>query len=700
MKLFDNDIDWPDFFKRMPTWDRLSPGTRRAFAEMKPKKPVKVHVFGDDVSRLVESGFVFPCTNSGTTKLRPDCQSFASIIRAMCRHDILDDSTSRAFCRYLEDHFTSAQRSALCPNWRYSYANDQILSRHAMSVGWLNNFLALESVKDARVWEKQRQEDYHGRGPYHRTRKLIFDKDDAFEAAQMVIRQSMTWISPVPFRELPDQFPRLPLPLLATAIFAGLRHLLLFPAMRWDDMTPVLTLWPTITQRLHRPKPPRPENVTPDQTFHGAFLMEDMTTVLIAATAQTLRLRSDDKELFAKARKELESSLMTVPEWGTTIAGCSTSCRLDAALNFLRDLHFIRTAGTAGRNLRIESAPESKSWLGMSGKDRLKYILDQIKPTKSPKPKGCQPPPNQVDDEQYYCSDGTPRPLFLPQTISWKINPNDNMSLSAALTRTYASLAHRQFVSLTKFVEYQAQQPNPLLKDVQSGNRMEIRLNWSWQHATEEDTEDLWSQFLVNFFRHRLLPLGCLQLGVVGKEKSACIALTDIGRYLFSLAGDFDYGHHHELQGQIVVQPNFEVVFLSPSPLAEVAIARFSERLSKGTGCLFKITRKSIFAAAGSGMPVAQVLNSLREVSAKALPGNVEHEIKSWFSQCKHIKMYPVTLIRCPDAKTATRVMAAGGQKITPISQTVFQLADHKSKTTLIKKLKGIGVFVVQAGEP
>ena len=186
----------------------------------------------------------------------------------------------------------------------------------------------------------------------------------------------------------------------------------------------------------------------------------------------------------------------------------------------------------------------------------------------------------------------------------------------------------------------------------------------------------------------------------MGSAGACCIALTDAGRYLLDLTEDFDYGQRHDQQGRIVVQPNFDVVFLSLAPLAEATIARFADRKANGTGTLFKITRKSIFTAASCHMTAEQVLETLRDLCTKAIPSNVTREVRDWFDQCGRVAIKPTLLIRCPNAQIATRVLAAGGKKVTPISDTVVELADRKFKAPLVKKLKEAGVFVDQSSEP
>ena len=148
--------------------------------------------------------------------------------------------------------------------------------------------------------------------------KLHDPKDEPVvdpNVAKQLVRHLMELPVSVAFAELPNRWPDVPTSALGAAILIGIEQLVLFPTMRQKDMTPMLGLWPTICQRLHRPKPNPPRPMKPETVFHGAFLVEDMTTVLVAATAQPLRLRGNDAALFAKAEREIEANLMSVPPW-------------------------------------------------------------------------------------------------------------------------------------------------------------------------------------------------------------------------------------------------------------------------------------------------------------------------------------------------------------------------------------------------
>ncbi len=728
MKLFD--IDWVDFFERLDVWDRLTLSTRGVLAQLKSNVTVNAAEFGDDLPLLADNEFVTVYTDGRRARLHKNCLGFGRAVRAMCRHDILGQPDATVLRHYIVDHCTHAEQAALSRNAGNYYANADHLTRDAMSVGWLNDFLSLENFEHAQQWESRRQPSVYHHQP--NAEEPVLNSKEVLTAAHSIIRHLMSSTEPVSFRDVSDRFKHLSLPLLAAATYAGIHYLLLFPSMRQEDMTPMINIWPTISQRLHRPKAKPPKAVKPDRTFHFAYLMEDMTTVLVAASGEPLRVRGSDHALFAKAQKQLEANLTPAPEWLTQIDACAPGERVKAAVAFLQEFGFIETRGALGKDLRFEPTPEAGDWLGMSSRDRLKSILDRLKPDQSQK-RPLRPPSADVvsdvdyvedadrfardmlvlaalddggdddddDDDIGFMSYGHKRcPGFLPETANWGLHTVGDVDIPAALIDAYGSLARRGFVEFSHFVEYHMQQANPLLSRRPGAKPLALNIGWSWRKPTDEEAEDLWGRLLIDFFRLRLLPLGGVQVGLRGTTGDLCIALTNAGRYLLDLTEDLDYGPRDDQQGHIVVQPNFDIVFLSPAALAEATIARFADRKASGTGSLFQISKKSIFRAASCNMTADHVLDALRDLCTKPVPANVAREVRDWFDQCGRVAMKTTLLIRCPSARVAHRVLAAGGKMLSRISDTVVELPDRSFKAPLIRKLKEIGVFVDQGSQP
>ena len=179
-----------------------------------------------------------------------------------------------------------------------------------------------------------------------------------------------------------------------------------------------------------------------------------------------------------------------------------------------------------------------------------------------------------------------------------------------------------------------------------------------------DELEEAWADLLRAFLRLRLLPLGAAKVGVDG-DGAPCFTLTEAGRYLVGAQTDFRIEH---AAGRIVVQPNFDVVFLAPAPRAEAEIGRFAERKGRHMGTLFRITKRSILAAAAAGLTLEHTFETLRQCCSEELPPNVQREISGWFAQCRRVSLRPAVLIHCPDAETAARVQAVAGSKVTLIT--------------------------------
>jgi hypothetical protein len=164
---------------------------------------------------------------------------------------------------------------------------------------------------------------------------------------------------------------------------------------------------------------------------------------------------------------------------------------------------------------------------------------------------------------------------------------------------------------------------------------------------------------------------------------------------LLGLEDTFEFRNLPEAPaGAVVVQPNFEVVFTAPLPAAEAAIARFAERVGQRLGVLFRITRASVLTAAAAGVTADQAIDALKAVSSRNLPANVVREITGWFDEVRRVSLAPALLLRCPDAHTAARVLAAGGKAVRPVSDTVLELVDSSARTRVLKKLRAAGIFI------
>lgn len=178
------------------------------------------------------------------------------------------------------------------------------------------------------------------------------------------------------------------------------------------------------------------------------------------------------------------------------------------------------------------------------------------------------------------------------------------------------------------------------------------------------------------------------------EEGGTAFSLTEAGRYL--LGGTDEFRFAAEADGEVVVQPDFEIVFLSAAPRIESELARLAERTGAGqVGALLRITRASVLRAAESGVTAEAMLKTLGEVSRAPVPANVARQVKDWFGGTRRVRIRPTVLVECPDTETAARVTGLGGSQVSAVTRTILRLdGDEKSVAALVKKLRAKGIFV------
>lgn len=693
-------IDWSDFIARAAVWDRLAPETRRVLSRLDASRALDRDVYGDDLGTLLDADILVPMEDGRRVRPHPDRRAWLRALRSLGRHDLLGEPDPKVLFEYLRDHFTAEERRVLAYNpvsgytayWTSDHSARTVQS--ATSVGWIEAFLEGTLPDIAEV---------------ARAASPAVDPAVTQRHAQELVRRLMDTPEPVALSALPERFPELDAASLGAAVHLAVRQLALFPALRPDDLGLVLTLWPGIVARLHRPAPEPPRPVEADPTFAAPLLIEDMTAVLIEASAEPLRLRKTDHALFARTQDRLEEALMPVPEWLRPLESAAPVYRLRLALDALLSLEFLRRRRHG--NPVLVSTTAARDWLAGTPRTRLRAVLEPMRVDTSPDGAlGSTPATHRrtsPDDDGFGHGPGawiqqsgardeirigSPDELRLVPPIPIRYRDDARAAtVEAALARAYLSLPEDgAFVRFEDFVHYHGQRDNPLEEDT---IRRALSRGWSgYGPLTDEDIEALWQNTLIEVFHARLMPLGAVRLGL--HEGALCIALTSIGRYLLGEARDFELETGEAPAGQVIVQPDFEVVFTAPAPLAEAAIARLAERRGTGVGVLFRITREAVFSAAAAGLSAEEALETLRAHAALGVPDNVAREVAGWFERCRRVTLRPATLIECPDEQTAARVATAAGKNASLLAPTVVELRESGDKAALTRKLAKAGIFI------
>jgi hypothetical protein len=656
--------DWSEALDQLPRYLALSPGARRVVLAMRPSQGAGPTAFGPYSGELLESGFAVP-RGSGATVVPADAvRVLHTALRAADRRRLWDDPTPVALMGYLEEHFTTEEMHATSGLRGWNFAADRADLMHTVtSVEWVESFLSADTRKAATAWEAAHAA---------RSERRRFDDHHSWVATRRVVQGLLAAPAPVPLASLAEHVPDLQTMDVAMGLEAALRYLLVFLSLRGPECEPVLWVWPQVRARLGAPPPEAPEPVAPVESFEAAWLMEDMTAVLAQAAGEPIRLRGSDQAIFTAARKAIEERLITVPGW-MEIDELDAEKRVEHSAEVLRLAGYALTSGRSGQDLSLGPTKAGMEWLAGSTRDRLAALLDRIRTSKARKP------------GTLYEEEGLE---FFPVRLSADLPKT--MDLRKWLTDAFLGLPGEP-VRVLDFLAYTSERQNPFLEALREGTP--LRIPWQGRRPTRHDWERLWGQILLEFLNARLAPLGGARLGRTA-DGSLTFMLTDAGRYLLGAAKTFEYGN--DAQAEAIVQPNFDVVFLAADPRLEAQFARLAQRVGTGPGVMFRLTRASVLAAAESGMSTAQLLDTLRAASSRALPGNVERQVGDWLGAVRRVQLRPTLLLECPDPETAARVMSAAGKQVRAITDTVLELpgATTKDRNALVKKLRAAGVFV------
>ncbi|MEI7673817.1 MAG: helicase-associated domain-containing protein, partial [Deltaproteobacteria bacterium] len=517
-----------------------------------------------------------------------------------------------AVMRYLNNHYPPIELEKLL-DYPSPHERENAFLK-ITDISWLENFLI---AKDYHAWE-----ELHGTDsiPYP-----LIASQEIFTTLKRIIRLLMTCPEAIPFSSLPRGEKAADDEVLADAIGACIRYALLFPELRPADLIPVIGIWPAISQHLHRPKPQAPQPGEVTECFFLPFLMEDITSLLVTCSGNPLRYRAQGDMLFSRDADALASSLVSLPPWVLAATNWDPPARVDMAAYWLSALGLVETDGLPGTKRQMVTTASGQQWLTFSPKERLKMVLNAGKKRMGLKGGFLA----EVEGTRAL----DPLVEFFRDGVEHRRKP-----IIMALRRIFEPLSGGAMLPLQDFTAYHAHETNPLIRSLDPQEPiLKIRSwsTWSTPPPDDDQKEDLWAKALYRWVLYCLLPQGAVQLGMYGPNHSICFSLTEIGRYFLGFVEDFDFGAAEE--GNVIVQPNFDVVFLAPSPLIEAEIAPFAERRGAKMGLLFQITKSSIFKAAALGLTSTRVLETLNRVSSKEIPANVVREIEGWYGQCRRV---------------------------------------------------------------
>lgn len=667
MKLFD--VNWDAVLEELQRWYAMPIPARRTMLEhLTPNTYVTSNAFGAHLDAIVASGIPRYDAEKHRLSLPIEQRPLLKVLRAMGRHRIFNDASMSALLRYLDDHFSLAEIEQLGRGRRvggYHTITKHSIATRVAYASWPGDLLAAGSDVALLQWAET-----VGISPAFGT--SLADLRALHDLAKrLVVNPAGT-----PLREVVAQCDKKQRDKLGRALQLGFATLVLFGGLRNEDDEPLVGLWPPAALELTRPPAEPPVAVEPIAQFEFPVLMEDMTAVLAEVVATPVRLRAADGVVFARTAAAIETRLTPIPPWAEPMMNPGGHSRVERAARQLEAHELVKVHALRNQPHLVVTAAGS-AWLARAPRERLESLIAPWRKAKAESPTGMYDLPDPDD--------------FFPYTFPYLHAPK-GLKLRAPLTEAFLGLGKRA-VRLDDFLEYASREANPMLRlPVAASNALQASLHLNYLDPRDA-LPNLWWDALRNFLAYRLLVVGGARLGHAS-DGALTFAITDIGRYVLGARDSLVYGDVRV--ADVVVQPNFDVVFLGAAPSVEAALARFSERVGVAPGLVFRITRGSVLAAAESGQSGDDVLRALDAACSKPVPANVRREITGWMASVRRARMRVLQAIECGDAQTGERVASALGAKAKRLTPTLFELdvRTPAARAAVIKRLRAAGVFL------
>jgi len=703
------DLDWGELLAFVDVWQDLSTDARQAFLRDVESRPASLDHLGDVRDELEAAGLIETLADGVRQRLPERLRAVRRALRSLDRHVIFADAGSdEALLAYIVEHVTAEERSRLAGSSYYTRPED--VAGVVGSVTWVNTFLGCETRAD---WEKHLSVRAYGH-PWPGWTSVVF------RTTRSLITFFETRSEPVHLSELRELFADWPASRLGSAVHAACHDLLLFCDLDPGDLSPRIGLWPPVAAYLTAPPPPAPGVVEPEERFVRPFLAEDLTAVVAACAATPLRLRQHDLSLYARARKEIAAAVTVLPRWIVDALQQTPDRRIDRARMGAWALGLLEEHDPRRGHPTLRITSRGKEWLARDERGRLLTLVDPIR-------YGDADDDDEAAAFELFMYGNFLVHSALHPTRTMVGPPPTSDAIHAVCRDGLTSLpdAGRGAMVLAEFVTHQARANNPLLLvpgavEHYDGVR---RYGLRGGLVPEERLVASWRQELLRLVAETLLPIGAVELGFVRERPDGArgsvqdleldsargssedevtevvlltVALTPVGRYLLRLTDELALPEVPE--GDIVVQPNFEIVFLGPAPTQEAQLGRVAERIGHRVGTLFRLTRESVVRALGQGLTRDEILAMLETAARTGLPANVRREVTGWLERTRAVVWRRALVVTCPDAETADRLTAAVGRKdAVRLGETAVELKMDRLKPALAKKLQKQGILVQEA---
>ncbi len=688
-------------------WHGLSPAARRAYLD-EVKGPVRSYTgaaqpsvdaekfAAEPLKELVDSGFVAvaPGKKEGTRRVsaNADAYDFAARLRAMRRHQPIADGSAGAVAGYIDAvSYPGPFLNAIAQVLRKAGIDDNLtaegmIGRYVLShrwPGWVARFF---------------------KGPM----------------AERVIDQVRKAGGPVSIVELAGRV-KGDAEDVRTAIDRLVGHFALAEDLdpkTWDIVVDLMPGVREAMERADRPsvRPPlkvveAPKEVGPE----GGFAVHDVRALLLEIASDPPRLRQD-KAFFQKEIDRFLAAFDLLPDWLAESFGWRVPDRLGEAHIWARLMKLVAESAD-GKATQLGLSPKGEEWLASPLEDQFASLFDLLRARIS---KDAVYKPElwffykDVFDPYGYSDRGPSDFRFLGDNVAAmkkggassyyvEAKPEDVDALRESLYRGFSALATGTFYDARSVVDHLAfGDSNPLLLGLK---QEEVTVYRGGQRVPplEEYRREAARGMLQVFIGERLIPLGCLRAAIDDAGNLLVARTPRLDAYFGRKVAAADLAGMAGGESKVVVQPDFSVVVIGTSPAPAAALAPFCERSTRGSGqgaMVLKLTRESVVKAVANGLKPEEIVSRLEQYASNDVPANVLREVKGWSGWVRRVDFATMAVLRCPDAETADRVMAALKKGAERVNETIVAVDGPRLGTPERARLKDQGLVVQGGNEP
>ncbi|MBE2200647.1 MAG: helicase-associated domain-containing protein [Anaerolinea sp.] len=217
------------------------------------------------------------------------------------------------------------------------------------------------------------------------------------------------------------------------------------------------------------------------------------------------------------------------------------------------------------------------------------------------------------------------------------------------------------------------------------------------------DMDKLEQEFVAEVTANFLLPMGLVELGfnnpLANHVNWHAYRLTPLGTAVLHKKTF----HSDAPTGQVIIQPNFQILAMGPVPLNVLAqLDLFAERQKVDRGAFeYHLSRQSVYAAQQMGYAVAEVQRFLEAASPNDLPQNIRRSLGEWAAHHDRIVFRRnVTLLQAADETLLERLLngAETGKLLArPVGNQVA-LVKSKQQPRLVSALQEDGLLPAVSG--